>query len=137
MRSITFRPLRVLKSGKIAVAGYMQWRKVKCADYSKFGLVVRDEYKSMPPDAQVHNHNGEPLFFPDYRPDEHTGWRDEKHAVGIDCDGVPAFTNYTANDIADHHNVEQFEPLTVGMVTAWWGWFLYRLDNVRFEHITT
>ena len=41
MKTITFRPLRrIKKTGKIVVASYMQWRKVKTADYSKFKLVV-------------------------------------------------------------------------------------------------
>lgn len=33
-KQIVFRPLRIVR-GKIVVASYMQWRKVKTADYAK------------------------------------------------------------------------------------------------------
>lgn len=98
------------------------------ASHSKFKLIVLDEYKAMPPDEQVHNHKGEPLFFFTYRPDEHTSF---PYPHGLDCDGVPTFSHNTADRIAgDFDDMEQFEPLTVGMVTKWWGWLLYRMENV-------
>src|SRR5688572_7137745 len=69
MRTIAFRPLRrIKKTGKITVASYMQWRKVMTADYSKFNLVVDNEYKLMPKDEYVYDHNGELLYFFNYNP---------------------------------------------------------------------
>ena len=131
MKSIAFRPLRRLSNGKVAVASYMQWNKVRVADYRKFQLVVRDEYKAMDPEEQVHNHKGEPLFFIAIEPDEHTAF---PYPTGVDCDGTPCFSHYTANRIAENFtDVDQFEPLTVGIVTKWFGWFLYRLDRVSIS----
>ena len=155
---INFRPLRrIKKTGKVTVSSYMQWRKVKTADYSKFNLVVDDEYKGMSADEYVYDHTGEQLFWFTYAPDEipiydflcldiHQ-WGDVKipqvpHGInwgsggninynvkGMDCDGVPTFSHHTASGCANYKDIEQFEPLTVGMVTKWLGWFLYQLDN--------
>lgn len=48
MRTIKFRPLRVIKkTGKITVASYMQWRKVMTADYNQFNLIISDDHKKM------------------------------------------------------------------------------------------
>lgn len=104
----------------------------------------------------VHNHKGEPLFFYDYNPadvpvfqwsilfdldaiienNKQFGilWRDESHVNyrmdGTDCDGVPTFSHYTADSIAENCiDMTVFESLTVGMVVKWYGWFLWRLDN--------
>ena len=120
MKEITFRPLRRLKSGKIAVASYMGWRKVKTADYSKFHLTVNNEYERFRLDELVHNHKGEQLFFFKYHPDDipvfqeyeevdygemrikFGGWcrqfeNGEKiySGRGMDVDGVPTFSHYT------------------------------------------
>lgn len=69
MKSITFRPLRrVKKTGKIVVASYMGWNRVMTADYNKFNLVINDEYKKLPKDEFVYDHNGNLLFFFTYNP---------------------------------------------------------------------
>lgn len=69
MKSITFRPLRrIKKTGKITVASYMQWNKVKCANYSKFLLTVNDEYKMFDKSELVYNHEGKLLFHFNYDP---------------------------------------------------------------------
>ena len=162
MKELSFRPLRRLKSGKIAVAGYMQWRTLHNHDWRPFELLIRDEYKAMPQDEQVHNHKGEPLFFYTFDPSEiplfndvvdslsfsefrkqhkRVGVRHGMHGSthymgnGIDCDGVPTFSHFTASCVADNHfnHVDEFEPLTVSMVLKWWGWILYRMDHVRFK----
>src|ERR1700728_4561579 len=71
MKEIKIRPLRrIKKTGKICVASYMSWYKVKCADYSKFSLTVDNEYKSFPLDEYVYNHKGERLFWRDYNPSD-------------------------------------------------------------------
>lgn len=157
MRTIKFRPLRVIKkTGKVTVASYMQWRTVMTADYNNFNLVITDEHNKMSKGDFVHNHKGEPLFFYDYNPadvpvfqwtelfdldkiretNEQYGilWRYESHVnysmKGTDCDGVPTFSHFTANHIADSFkDITIFEPLTVGMVLKWYGWFLWRLNN--------
>ena len=154
MRELTFRPLRLIKkTGKITVASYMQWRKVKCADYHKFSLTIHNDYKHMPLGAPVHDHNGEQLFFYTYNPNELPIWEYTYPldfscmlkmqgvytiggkgqwyvADGMDIDGVPVFSHYNMNHIGTHHtDMNKFEPLTVGMVVRWFGWFLLQLDN--------
>lgn len=161
MKTIIFRPLRrIKKTGKIVVASYMQWRKVDTADYSKFNLIIDDEFRGMPKDEYVYDHNGDQLFFFTYNPDEvpvfqysilfdldtireenkHYGilWKDQGKACynmpGTDCDGVPTFSHYTANHIASNYNdVDQFQLLTVETVIKWYGWFLYRLENSNLQ----
>jgi hypothetical protein len=159
MKTITFRPLRrIKKTGKITVASYMQWRKVKTADYSKFKLIVSDEYKSFPKDELVYNHNGENLFWRNYNPEEEIQMLNEYALVdgeqppyprmwktdwgmysakGLDCDGVPAFSHETANEIVKDHtrNLNDYSPLTVEVVNWWFGWFLYQLQNNELEFI--
>jgi hypothetical protein len=64
MKSITFRPLRrIQKTGKITVASYMQWRRVKTADYSEFTLVIDECYKEFDSAEYVHDHKGKLLFW--------------------------------------------------------------------------
>jgi hypothetical protein len=155
MKSIAFRPLRrVKKSGKIVVASYMQWRKVKTADYSKFELIMNDEYKGMPDGEYVHDHNGENLFWRHYNPEDipmlneyalEDGerppyppmWRTKwgmYSAKGLDCDGVPAFSHYTSNGIVIMDcGLVDFEPLTVATVRWWLGWFLFNLKNYQLQ----
>lgn len=158
MKTITFRPLRFNKKmGKIIVASYMQWRKVKTADYNKFNLVIDNEYKNMRSNEYVYNHEGEQLFFFTYNPNElpifsypfpfnftdvlkidgiyTIGNRSTYYtARGIDIDGVPTFTHHTANKVArDYRDMNQFEPLTVAMVVKWLGWFLYQLENSNLK----
>lgn len=161
MRTIKFRPLRLIKkTGKITVASYMQWRKVMTADYSKFNLIISDDHMKMAKGDLVHNHKGEPLFFYDYNPadvpvfqwsilfdldaitenNKQYGilWRYSNHVNyrmdGTDCGGVPTFSHFTADHIATFcRDVTAFEPLTVEMVSKWYGWFLWRLDNSYLE----
>ncbi len=150
MKTIVFRLLRrIKKTGKITVASYPQWRKIKTADYNKFRLVVNVEYKSFPKDERVYNHKGEHLFWIHYNPEEipmlnrHAlvngeqppypeMWKTDYSfsAKGLDCDGVPAFSHGTAESIYNNKSdMADFQPLTVEMVNYWFGWFLYRLEN--------
>lgn len=49
---------------------------------------------------------------------------------GLDCEGVPTFSHYTADYIGTHiSRIDLFEPLTVGIVKMWFGWFLWQLNN--------
>lgn len=69
MKEILFRPLRrIKKTNKITVASYVQWRKVKTADYNKFNLTVNDEYKMFPKEEYVYDHKGGLIFFFTYNP---------------------------------------------------------------------
>ena len=150
MKTITFRPLRrIKKTGKITVASYMQWRKVKTADYNKFVLIINNQYRSFPKDELVYDHNGENLFWRHFNPEEipmlndyalidgerptyPPMWRtsDGVYAAKcLDCDGVPTFSHQKANSIYDFKDMAYFEPLTVEIVTWWFGWFLYQLKN--------
>lgn len=150
MKEIKFKPLRRLKTGKIAVASYMQWRKIKVCDYSKFNLIIDDTYKTFPKGEFVYNHKGENLFWRHYNPEEipmitgyeledgempqyPTQWKADYGmycAKGLDCDGVPTFSNGTANNIYNSKaDMKDFEPLTVEMVEWWFGWFLYQMNN--------
>lgn len=71
MKEIKFRPLRFNKKlDKIVVSSYMQWHKVKCADYNQFKLLVDTSYHEMPDDALVYNHKGEQLFWSITHPDD-------------------------------------------------------------------
>lgn len=125
MKIITFRPLRrIKKTGKIVVASYPQWRKVKTADYSRFKLIVDTEYKTLPPDEYVFNHEGKNLFWRDYDPEQiptlpyldgysfepediverkyPPQWKTDYNmycAKGLDCSGVPAFSHGTEKEI--------------------------------------
>ncbi len=160
MKTIVFRPLRIIKkTGKITVASYMQWRKVKTADYNRFKLIVDSKYKSLPKNELVFNHEGEQLFWFNYHPDEirvydYRDWSNLGESLneirkggngyaiswantplnycakGLDCSGVPVFSHNTAEYIAVHYkDMEQFEPLTVEKVVNVFGWFLYQLEN--------
>lgn len=131
MKEIVFRPLRrIKKTGKIAVASYMQWRKIKTADYSNFKLIVNDEYKTFPKGELVYNHNGENLFWKDFDPEKipylppyilmdenyeypkqwrtnyDMGYCDVFSARGLDCSGVPTFSHGTQHNltIGNMHN---------------------------------
>lgn len=69
MKTIVFRPLRLIKkTGKITVASYMQWNKVRCANYSKFYLIVDNEYEKMNKSDFVYNHEGIQLYHFGYNP---------------------------------------------------------------------
>lgn len=161
MKTITFRPLRrIKKTGKIAVASYTGWYRVMTSDYNKFNLIILDDYKKMPPDEYVYNHEGKQLYFFTYNPadvpvynsatmdlealhaskepygiiwqgsDAHTSY----HMDGTDCVGCPTFTHWdedriTQEDTWKYYGHEKFEPLTVGTVVMWFGWFLYQLNN--------
>ena len=159
MKEITFRPLRrIKKTGKITVASYMQWRKIKTADYSNFKLIINDEYKSFEKNELVYNHKGENLFWRNYNPEEilllnpyslsdgetlFANYREKLElpekgktyydmycAKGLDVDGVPTFSHGTIDEIYKSKlDMKDFTPLTVGVVNWWFGWFLYQLRN--------
>jgi hypothetical protein len=162
MKNIKFRVLRrIKKTGRITVASYIQWRKVKTADYSEFSLIIDNEYKKLPPNEFVYNHEGKQLFWwnyksPDDLPKKSVSLRSACETFGIDyeelegeewkvkdswyystgavdVDGVPIFSHYTAKDCATFPDITQFEPLTVGAVVKWFGWFLYGLENMKLK----
>lgn len=156
MKTITFRPLRKInKTGKIVVASYMQWRKIATADYDKFQLIVDDEYKRLPSDEFVYDHKGELLYWFTYNPGDipvldasprfnyeaarkkygkfiiaHKDGYVAYFVTGLDCNGVPAFSHYQQDRVArDFEDPNRFDPLTVGVVVKWFGWFLFNLNN--------
>ncbi len=166
MKYIVFRPLRrIKKTGKITVASYAQWNKVRTADYAAFLLTIDNEYAAMPPDEHVYNHEGKPLFWRDFNPADipvytpaelrvfeisisdlhrrpaHYGmkWSDNTPTVnycvkGLDCQGTPFFSHLTIDFVAEHlKEYAEYEPLTVGMVVKWLGWFLYQLQNTSLQ----
>lgn len=158
MRTIKFRPLRVIKkTGKITVASYMQWRSIKTADYNEFKLIIEESYKMLNDDDFVYRHDGKQLFFYGYNPSEvpvisgeqakDALWKQGNNFIinridwwtfrmdGTDCDGVPTFSHYDADYIVsdDTRNYTLFEPITVKMVKMWFGWFLWQLDNSRLH----
>lgn len=161
MREIKFRPLRrIKKTGKICVASYMQWNSIMTADYGKFKLTIVDEYSTMPKDEFVYNHLGELLYFFEFDPNEipvfdlmtedwhpqreghyHYGIRhDSGHNTysvqGTDCQGVPCFSHMTSDSIGTHYsNPFAFTPLTVEMVTKWFVWIMFRLNNAQIERV--
>lgn len=53
---------------------------------------------------------------------------------GADGAGTPTFSHYdedrvTTDDTWNYHGSDAFEPVTVGYVITWLGWFLYQLEN--------
>lgn len=53
---------------------------------------------------------------------------------GADCSGVPTFCHWTEErvtqeDTWNYYGHDKFEPLTVGTVLKWFGWFLFQLQN--------
>lgn len=163
MKSLVFRPLRrVGKAQKVTVAAYSQWRKVFTADYRAFQLIVNNEYAQLPAGEFVYDHAGRQLFWADFKPDEvpvfdysvlfsleqiraqhqryGIRWSPESRVSysgcrSLDCDGVPTFSHFTAEHVAEHFfaTIDDFEPLTVGVVVAWFGWFLYQLENASLQ----
>lgn len=168
MKEIKFRPLRLnKKTGKIIVASYIQWNKLRCANYSEFKLTVVDEYEQMNKADFVYNHEGKQLYHFGYNPwdiHEHYGsciaegfdWDEMRriykdfilvsdgglygtphksyHVRGADTAGTPTFTHYdedrvTTDDTWNYYGADAFEPVTVGYVITWLGWFLYQLEN--------
>jgi hypothetical protein len=156
MKTITFRPLRfVRKTGKIVVASYAQWYRVKTADYNKFNLIIDDAYKTFAGDSNVFDHTGEHLFWRDFNPSDITIFDcgalsvNEMRAInpryaiqwnsaggisysvlGLDCQGTPTFSHGTIENIMNGNaDVRPYELLTVDMVRKWFGWFLYNLEN--------
>lgn len=160
-----FRPLRrVKKTGKIVVASYPQWNRIRTADYSAFCLTVDNEYAGLPEDEHVYNHEGKPLFWRDFDPEQiplytpeelrifeieiadlfqtvpHHGIRWQPDGAinycvrGLDCQGTPTFSHLTIEHVAEHHSAfRAYEPLTVGIVIKWFGWFLLQLENSNLQ----
>jgi hypothetical protein len=166
MRTIKFNPLRVIKkTGKITVASYLQWRKVKTSDYNEFNLIIDESYKLLNDGDFVYKHDGEQLFFYSYDPckvpilvkmgidDElSVEWKIGNNFIichkgtihspedwftfrmdGTDCDGVPTFSHYDIDRVGESNYITLFEPLTVGLVKKWFGWFLWSLENSRLK----
>lgn len=159
MRKLTFRPLRRIKKiGKISTPSYRGWNQIRTADYSQFELTVDTEYQSLPDDEFVYDHKGQLLYFFQYTPGDiplfstESGMEiEEMHSIttvraiqfrdgnvsysgdGIDCQGTPCFSHYTADYIAESYpkRFNEFEPLTVAMVKEWYGWFLLNLENAK------
>lgn len=80
-------------------------------------------------DEYLNFRNNNPYILLD-RGDYQTYW-----CRGLDCEGVPIFSHYTADYIVSDptRDFTVFEPLTVGMVKMWFGWFLWQLDNSRLK----
>lgn len=57
------------------------------------------------------------------------------HICGCDCNGVPCFTHKSADQISNSYNnyvsIDEFEPLTAGVVKNWYAWFLCQLKNAN------
>lgn len=71
MKEIKFRPLRIIKkTGKITVAAYSQWRRIKTSDYNMFTLIIDERYKSLAEEDFVYNNLGQQLFFYDFKPND-------------------------------------------------------------------
>lgn len=161
MKTINFRPLRrIKKTGKVCVASYMQWNKLRCANYSDFNLIVNPEYEAMDKSEYVYDHDGELLYHFNYSPwdvfvytdtdgfvpfDELKGLHNDYTIVrnwsdwvtrmwrGADCNGTPTFSHHTANHCEQYKDMQQFEPLTVGYVLDWLSWFIYNLEKSKVK----
>jgi len=55
--------------------------------------------------------------------------------TGLDCQGTPTFSHRTADDVAEHRSdFHKYEPLTVGVVKKWYGWWLTQLQNAQLSY---
>lgn len=157
MKTIKFRLLRKVRN-RIVVASYSQWYRLMTTNYSKFNLIVDQEYHTFDKGEFVYNHRGEQLFFYTYDPREVPvyHWKNydiarergnpygilwdpfghpNYHMPGTDCQGTPTFSYMTAEYIAENNRqlskMNDFEPLTVSTVIHWFGWTLLdRLNNM-------
>jgi len=143
MKEIVFRPLRrIKKTGKITVASYSQWRKIKSLDCREFKLIIDTDYKKFYNKDFVYNHKGEELFFKNFNPNDIVGlnknnfefpkmWKNDFmfSASGLDVDGVPTFSNGTINNLYSNEKLNEYSLLTVEVVVFWFGWFIYQLKN--------
>ncbi len=59
-----------------------------------------------------------------------------------DCIGTPTFTHFTMEYVSEYYcnsrggypeKIHDFNPLTVGIVVKWFGWFLYQLQNSHLQ----
>ena len=159
MEKILFKPLRRRKSdNKVVVGSYASWGKVGRVARYKCEIVIDTDYRSMDPEEYVHNHKGELLYFYRYDPNEMPTFKWRKgmeweemngyqaralewckgnvtyNGKGIDCDGIPCFSHYTADYIGTHNfDLDDFYPLTVKQVIMWYGWFIMRLENATIK----
>lgn len=154
-----FKPLRLVKkTGKITVASYSNWRRIKCKDWVGNQVCLIREYDQLDPSAHVYNHKGHNLFFPNVKPWDIPAYSlnaaaeanldfSQRHSIdygngqksywgtGIDNEGVPTFSFFTSSYVAQHCSKQllEFEPLTVEMVADWAGWFLYNLQRCEVK----
>lgn len=54
--------------GKVIVASYPLWNRVRTANYNQFTLIIDDEYKRLDKESFVYDHKGELLYFLPYNP---------------------------------------------------------------------
>lgn len=160
MKNVQFRPLRRdKKTGKVIVASYSSWRKIKTADCQKTLLTVKRDYANMKHDEFVHNHKGELLYFYRYNPNDiplfdpnsiedtnaifaitkvrglknHLSEGYNYSGAGIDCDGIPTFSHFDADYLGTHkYEPFDFEVLTVGTVLLWYEWVINNLSRTTF-----
>lgn len=161
MKSLVFNPLRrIAKTKRVVVAAYAQWQRIASSDYEQFRLTIDETYRSLGADEYVFNHAGEQLFWRDFEPAsiavfnhsimlsleeiraQHLNYgirwtfdsRVHYIARGLDCEGTPTFSHYTADMVTSQfENMNEFEPLTVGVVVKWFGWWLYQLQNADLQ----
>lgn len=54
---------------------------------------------------------------------------------GLDCQGTPTFSHHTIENVAEHLKAfREYEPLTVGVVKKWYGWWLTQLQNAQLSY---
>lgn len=127
----------------------MGWRRFYKMPFSDFE--INNEYRSLPLDEYVYNRKGELLFFYSYHPSEiehrveglepSMNWvsvysEDSRHygCRGLDCEGIPVFSNYTYERTADcsFEWICQYEPLTVKTVVMWLDWLMInKVENIN------
>ncbi len=134
MKTIKFRPLRVVKKGrKIVVASYNQWRSIKTANYNNFNLIIDESYKMLNDEDFVYNHLGKRLFFYGYNPGQVPIIK--KYYFDVDFDSLEDAINYTqdlefkvGNNFIIHHS---------GTINSPEDWFTFRMDGADCDGVPT
>lgn len=140
---------------KVRCADYNKFNLIVLEDYK---LMPKDEYvynhkgeliyffTYNPADLPVYNSDAERILDENWLDKIHEStrphgifWaRSEGHvnyiAPGMDCAGTPTFSHWDEDTVTqestwNYYGSDKFEPLTVGTVIMWFGWFIYQLNN--------
>lgn len=163
-KDIKFVPLRrVKKTGKIIVASYLQWNKVKSADQIYgLDLTLLSGLEKFNTNERVYNHKGEFLFWYNHKnPESLAKWKPsvelmdfmheqfegefwklqnfeipdrlDSFVKGFDCNGTPVFSHYTQDYISIH--CKEVKDFEILTVGAVLKWYGWFIYNLKNTNI--